>query len=151
MMIDYTGQQIGSYQLVQRLGRGGFASVYLGQHVRITTQQAAIKLLHLFDVDAKKFQQEAETTAALVHPHIIRLFDFDFHDQMPFLVIEYAPGGSLRTCHPKGTQVPLPTVVQYVQQITEAFVYAYSTYTTSCAHTESAISWNFEESGARQD
>jgi len=125
MMIDYTGQQIGSYRLVRRLGTGGFASVYLGQHVRIATQQAAIKLLHLFDVDARKFQQEAETMAALVHPHIIRLFDFDFHDQMPFLVIEYAPGGSLRTRYPEGTQVLLPNVVQYVQQIAEALEYAH--------------------------
>jgi serine/threonine protein kinase len=125
MMIDYTGQQIGSYRLVRRLGMGGFASVYLGQHVRIATQQAAIKLLHLFDVDAKKFQQEAETMAALVHPHIIRLFDFDFHDQMPFLVIEYAPGGSLRTRYPAGTLIPLPSIVQYVQQIAEALEYAH--------------------------
>jgi serine/threonine protein kinase len=91
MMIDYSGQQIGSYRLIRRLGFGGFASVYLGQHVRISTQQAAIKLLHILDVDTKKFQQEAETTAALVHPHIIRLFDYDFHDQMPFLVMDYAP------------------------------------------------------------
>src|SRR5437867_1347658 len=125
MMIDYSGQQIGSYRLVRRLGLGAFASVYLGQHVRISTQQAAIKLLHIFDVDSKRFQQEAETTAALVHPHIIRLFDFDFHDQMPFLVIEYAPGGSLRSRHPEGTQVPLPTVVQYVQEIAKALEYAH--------------------------
>jgi len=124
-MIDYTGQQIGSYRLVRRLGLGGFASVYLGQHTRIATQQAAIKLLHILDVDSKKFQQEAETTAALVHPHIIRLFDYDFHDQMPFLVIDYAPGGSLRARHSEGTQVPLPTVVQYVQEIAKALEYAH--------------------------
>jgi serine/threonine protein kinase/Flp pilus assembly protein TadD len=126
MMIDYSGQQIGSYRLVQRLGFGGFASVYLGQHVRIASKQAAIKLLHMFDVDSKKFQQEAETTAALDHPHIIRLIDFDFHDQMPFLVMDYAPGGSLRSRHPEGTQVPLATVVQYVQEIAKALEYAHS-------------------------
>ena len=126
MMIDYSGQQIGSYRLLQRLGFGGFASVYLGQHVRIATKQAAIKLLHIFDVDSKKFQQEAETTAALDHPHIIRLIDFDFHDQMPFLVIDYAPGGSLRSRHPGGTRVPLAKVVQYVQEIAKALEYAHS-------------------------
>jgi len=54
MMIDYSGQQIGSYRLLRRLGFGGFASVYLGQHVCIATQQAAIKFLHLFDVDSQK-------------------------------------------------------------------------------------------------
>jgi len=125
MMIDHSGQQIGSYRLLRRLGFGGFASVYLGQHVRIATQQAAIKLLHIVDVDSQKFQQEAEMTAALDHPHIIRLIDFDFHDQMPFLVIDYAPGGSLRSRHLEGTQVPLTTVVQYVQEIAKALEYAH--------------------------
>ncbi len=126
MMIDYSGQQIGSYRLIRRLGFGGFASVYLGQHVRISTQQAAIKLLHILDVATKKFQQEAETTAALVHPHIIRLFDYDFHDQMPFLVMDYASGGSLRSRHPLGTRVPLAAVVQYMQEIAKALEYAHS-------------------------
>ncbi|HEX3640742.1 MAG TPA: protein kinase, partial [Ktedonobacteraceae bacterium] len=104
MMNDYSGQQIGSYRLLQRLGFGGFASVYLGQHVRIASKQAAIKLLHIFDVDTNQFQQEAEMTETLAHPHIIRLIDYDFHDQMPFLVMDYAPGGSLRNRHPWGTQ-----------------------------------------------
>jgi WD40 repeat protein len=125
-VIDYSGQQIGSYRLVRLLGMGGFASVYLGQHVRIATQQAAIKLLYLFDVDTNQFQQEAETTAALVHPNIIRLFDFDFYNQLPFLVIDYAPGGSLRSRHPRGMQIPLPTVIQYVQEIAKGLEYAHS-------------------------
>ena len=84
MMIDFTGQQIGNYRLLRQLGIGGFASVYQGQHVSIATQHAAIKILHLSDVDVQKFQQEAETTAALVHPNIIRLFDFDIADKPPF-------------------------------------------------------------------
>src|SRR2546430_816599 len=43
-MGDRTGQQIGNYQLVKLLGRGGFAEVYLGEHIYLKTQ-AAIKLL----------------------------------------------------------------------------------------------------------
>jgi len=46
IMADRTGQMFGSYRLVRRLGGGGFAEVYLGQHVRVSTQQAAIKILH---------------------------------------------------------------------------------------------------------
>ena len=75
MMIDYSGQQLGNYRLVRRLGTGGFASVYLGQHVHIATKQAAIKILHLFDVDTDKFKREAETMAALLHPNIMPLLD----------------------------------------------------------------------------
>lgn len=124
-MIDYTGQQMGNYRLVRRLGRGGFASVYLGQHIRIVTQQAAIKILHLSDIDTHKFQQEAETTAALVHPNIIRLFDFDIFQETPFLVLDYAPDGSLRSRHPQGTQLSLSTVVEYVNVLANALQFAH--------------------------
>ena len=39
-MDDYIGQQLGSYRLVQLLGQGGYASVYLGQHLHLETQAA---------------------------------------------------------------------------------------------------------------
>ena len=94
------GKQLGNYRLVKLLGKGGFADVYLGQHVRLVSKQAAIKILHLYDVDASKFQEEAETTEKLVHPHIVRLLDFDIEQGTPFLVLDYAPGGSLRNRHP---------------------------------------------------
>jgi serine/threonine protein kinase len=130
MMIDLTGQQIGNYRLLRRLGIGGFASVYQGQHVRIATQHAAIKILHLSDIDVQKFQQEAETTAALVHPNIIRLFDFDIADkppfhETPFLVMDYAPGGSLRTRHPQKAPLPLATVVEYIKVLADALQFAH--------------------------
>src|SRR5438270_10084134 len=103
MMIDLTGQQFGKYRLIRRLGSGGFASVYLGQHVLIDTLQAAVKLLDPTKVDVQQFPYEANTTAALVHPHIVRLLDFDIQQGTPFLVLDYAPHGSLRDRHPKGT------------------------------------------------
>ena len=44
-MADRMGQQFGNYRLIRLLGRGGFAEVYLGQHMRLN-MQAAIKVLH---------------------------------------------------------------------------------------------------------
>jgi serine/threonine protein kinase len=78
MTKDLIGQQLGNYRLVSLLGRGGFAEVYLGQHVRLS-MQAAIKVLHahLSDEQIQGFQQEAETIAKLIHPHIVRVLDFD--------------------------------------------------------------------------
>ena len=125
MMMDYTNQQFGNYRLVRLLGQGGFASVYQGQHTRIPAQQVAIKILHLFDVNTEQFQREAETTASLEHPHIVRLFDFDLREGTPFLVMAYAPNGSLRTRHTNGTQVLLTTVVRYVNEIASALQYAH--------------------------
>ena len=96
-MADRTGQQFGNYRLVALLGTGSFAEVYLGHHVRFN-QQAAIKVLHahLSGQEAEHFQHEAETIATLAHPAIVRVFDFDVQEGVPFLVMEYAPNGSLR-------------------------------------------------------
>ena len=88
-MTDRVGRQFGNYRLISLLGQGGYAEVYLGQHVRFK-QQAAIKVLHahLSEQEAQHFQQEAETIATLAHPSIIRVLDFDVQDGIPFLVID---------------------------------------------------------------
>jgi serine/threonine protein kinase len=125
-MADKTGKQIGNYRLVKLIGKGGFAEVYLGQHVRIASKRAAVKILYLFDVDAKKFQQEAEITEQLAHPHIVRLLEFDLQEGIPFLVLDYASGGSLRNRHPKGSQVALATVIAYLKEIAPALQYAHN-------------------------
>ncbi len=125
MMTDLSGQQFGNYRLVRRLGSGGFASVYLGQHVRLTSQRAAIKILHLINVDVAKFHQEAETTASLIHPHIVRLFDFDIQQETPFLVLDFAPHGSFYNRHAKGKELPLDVVVQYLKELAPALQYAH--------------------------
>ncbi|MFL5629161.1 MAG: protein kinase domain-containing protein, partial [Ktedonobacteraceae bacterium] len=124
-MGDRLGQQLGNYRLVKLLGKGGFAEVYLGQHVRLASKQAAVKILHLLDVDTRKFQEEAETTEKLVHPHIVRLLDFDIEQGIPFLVLDYAPGGSLRTRHPRGSIVPFTRVGDYLKELAPALQYAH--------------------------
>jgi serine/threonine protein kinase len=121
---DRVGQQFGNYRLVSLLGQGGYAEVYLGQHVRFK-QQAAIKVLHahLSEQEAEHFQQEAETIATLAHPGIIHVLDFDVQESIPFLVIDYAAGGSLRQRYPKGSLVPLPIILSSVKQVADALQY----------------------------
>jgi serine/threonine protein kinase len=125
-MVTHVGERWGNYQLVQFLGQGGFAEVYLGEHVRLG-MRAAIKILHsrLTGNDIADFQREARTIAELAHPHIIRVLDFDVQQGVPFLVLEYAPNGSLRQKHPYRERVPLPQVLDYTQQIASALQYAH--------------------------
>jgi peptide/nickel transport system substrate-binding protein len=125
-MTDRVGQQLGNYRLVSLLGQGGYAEVYLGQHVRLDLQ-AAIKVLHthLTGSEAEHFQQEAQTIARLAHPSIVRVFDFDVQEGVPFLVMDYAPNGSLRQRYPKGSLVPLPQIVSCVKQVAAALQYAH--------------------------
>src|SRR2546421_3107988 len=125
-MADRVGQHFGNYRLVALLGQGGFAEVYLGQHVRLNLQ-AAIKVLytHLTEQEVEHFQQEAETIAQLQHPAIVRILDYDVQDGVPFLVMDYAPGGSLRRRYPKGMVVPLPQILSSVKQVAAGLHYAH--------------------------
>src|SRR5690348_14218643 len=125
-MVDYIGQRLGNYQLTRLLGEGGFAQVYLGEHIYLSTQ-AAIKVLNTqVTNDLDLFRTEARTIARLVHPNIVRVLEFGVEDNTPFLVMDYAPGGTLRQRHPRGTLLPLPTVVSYVKQMAEALQYAHN-------------------------
>ena len=125
-MSDKAGQQLGNYRLIRLIGEGGFAQVYLGEHVYLDTQ-AAIKILHaqLTSDNVEWFRTEARTIARLVHPNIVRVLDYGVDAMTPFLVLDYAPNGSLRQQHPKGMRVPLPTIVSYVKQVAEALQYAH--------------------------
>lgn len=131
-MIDLTGQQFGNYRLTRRLGIGGFASVYLGQHIQVSSKLAAIKILDLRDVNVQEFRQEAETTERLIHSNIVRLLDADIQQGTAFLVLDYAPGGSLRARHPKGNRVPLAIVIQYLKEIAPALQYAHNRHVLHC-------------------
>src|SRR5579859_606226 len=126
-MADRTGQQLGHYRLIRQLGRGGFADVYLGEHLYLNTK-VAIKVLqtHLAQNDLPDFIREARTIASLSHPHIIRVQDFGLEDEVPYLVMEYAPNGTLRQRYPKGTRLPLATILPFVRQVAEALDYAHS-------------------------
>jgi serine/threonine protein kinase len=120
------GQLLGNYRLVQLLGKGGFAEVFLGEHVHLGTQ-AAVKVLHthLTSGDVEGFRQEARMIARLIHPHIVRVLDFGVDHDLPFLVMDYAPSGTLRQRYPRGTRLPLREAVNYTGQVAEALQYAH--------------------------
>src|SRR6266705_2902689 len=126
-MADRTGQQLGNYRVIRPIGHGGFAEVYLGEHIYLKTQ-VAIKVLQTKvgnDEDLESFLKEAQTIAHLVHPQIVRVMDFGVDDETPFLVMDYAPNGTLRQRYPKGTVLPLITIVSYVKQAAAGLQYAH--------------------------
>ena len=96
-MSGRVGQHLGNYRLVRLLGQGGFADVYLGEHVHLNSQ-AAIKILQVRLVGSalEQFRHEGRTIAHLIHPNIVRVFDFGVENNTPFLVMDYAPNGTLR-------------------------------------------------------
>jgi serine/threonine protein kinase len=126
-MATRVGQQFGNYKLTRLLGTGGFAEVYLGEHIYLKSS-AAIKVLltQLGQDDTANFLAEARTLVSLKHPHIVRMLDFGMQENVPFLVMEYAPNGTLRQRFPKGTHLSPATVVPYVKQIASALQYAHN-------------------------
>src|SRR6266705_195899 len=126
IMTDRVGQRLGNYSLVRKIGQGGFAEVYLGQHIYLDTF-AAIKVLHarLESDDVEYFLTEARTVARLLHPNIVRVLEFNVEDTTPFLVVDYAPNGTLRKRHARGIPLPPTNIVSYTRQVASALEYAH--------------------------
>jgi eukaryotic-like serine/threonine-protein kinase len=125
-MTDRVGQRLGNYRIVRKIGQGGFAEVYLGQHIYLDTF-AAIKVLHarLESDDVEYFLTEARTVARLLHPNIVRVLEFNVEDMTPYLIVDYAPNGTLRKRHPRGLPVPHAAIVSYTRQAASALEYAH--------------------------
>src|SRR5579859_7726869 len=103
-MQSRVGQQFGNYRLLSLLGKGGFAEVYLGEHIYLGSK-AAIKVLYgeIDPSNAQGFLKEARTLASLEHPNIVGIKEFDIKDKTtPFLVMNYASSGTLRQRHARG-------------------------------------------------
>ncbi len=125
-MANLVDQRLGNYRLLSLIGQGGFADVYLAEHLHLGTR-AAIKVLQMRvgSTDVEQFRTEARTIASLVHPHIVRVLDFGVEQDIPFLVMDYAPGGSLRQRYPKGAILPVASVISYTKQMANALQYAH--------------------------
>jgi eukaryotic-like serine/threonine-protein kinase len=126
-MANFVGQQLGNYRLIHLIGQGGFADVYLGEHIYLNTQ-AAIKLLNtrLGQEDQESFLTEARTIAHLRHLNIIKVLDFGVANNMPFLVLGYARNGTLRQRYPKGTRLSPATILPHLKQVASALQYAHN-------------------------
>ncbi len=127
MIMQRRNAQFGNYRLLSLLGQGGFSEVYLGEHVYLKTR-AAIKILttRLEQDELARFLSEARIIASLEHPHIVRVLDFGLEGQTPFLVLSYAPHGSMRQRYARGSILPLNYVVDCARQVAAALQYAHS-------------------------
>jgi serine/threonine protein kinase len=93
------GQMLGKYQILEPLGRGGMARVYRAYHAKLD-RYAAIKVLRSDLVEDEeflaRFRQEAKAVAALRHPNIVQVYDFDVEEDFYYIVLELLEGDSLK-------------------------------------------------------
>lgn len=120
----------GRYVLVRELGRGGFGTTYLATDTELAGRNVVVKVLFQQRAsDAwslKKFKGEMEALARIDHPGVVSVVDFgNLPDEMPFLVMQYVSGASLRDLIPRGG-MPLARMAQIVQQIGRALSAAHA-------------------------
>jgi len=121
---DLSNQHIGKYRLLRLLEEGEFSEIYLAEDSEQHTP-VAIKLLNERRIgdDLAKFFVQARTISRLRHPHIVSLLDFGMDGDRGYLVMDYAPNGTLRERYPKGSILPPTTVLHYIQQAADALTY----------------------------
>ncbi len=129
MVVEVATQQtVGSYRLTRLLGQGGFANIYLGEHIYLHTK-VAVKVLNTWlagENEIERFHTEARMSANLRHEHIVHVLDFGLEEDVPFLVLEYAPNGTLRQYFPTGEALPLATILPFFMQAASALQYIHN-------------------------
>jgi len=95
---DIIGRTVGPYQVLERIGQGGMATVYRGMHPELG-RDVAIKVLEPSLVGtpemAEAFRREARTIAGLRHPNVVQVYDFGPLDRTHYLAMEFVPGSDL--------------------------------------------------------
>src|SRR5512136_1704305 len=97
--LSLEGQSLGKYRILEPLGRGGMAQVYKAYHPSLD-RYVAIKVLRSDLVEESeflsRFRREARAVAALRHPNIVQVYDFDTHDDLYYMVMELLEGDTLK-------------------------------------------------------
>ena len=93
------GENIGPYRLIEKLGKGGMATVFKAYHPSLD-RYVAIKALHPAFMEhpgfIERFEREAKVVAKLEHPNIVPIYDFSEYEDRPYLVLKYVRGETLK-------------------------------------------------------
>ncbi len=126
-------KELGVYELLRPLGRGGMGAVYLANH-RQLHKQVAIKLLPVMsaeDSDVRaRFQREIRVVGKLNHPSIVAATDAGEIEGTQFLVMEYVPGMDLSRLARLLGKLPVADACELMRQVALGL---------SCAHAEGVV------------
>lgn len=124
----YKGFILGKYKLLDLLGTGGMSSVYLAEHL-VMRRKAAIKVLPKRRVGdssyLERFKLEAQATARLDHPNIVRAYDIDNAGDNHYIVMEYVKGRDIQTMVNEGGPLPCAEAARYIIQAAAGLQHAH--------------------------
>src|SRR5512133_1998676 len=111
------------YHLTERLGEGGFGSIWRAEHL-VLRSPVAVKLIDLDmarkDGAVERFLREAPATAALRSPHVVQVLDYGVDKEQPFIVMELLEGENLAERLEREKRLPLLEVVRIVTHVARA-------------------------------
>lgn len=126
------GQTISHYKILDKLGEGGMGVVYKAHDTKLDRDVALKFLPHQITVseeDKARFLQEAKAISALNHPNIAIIYDVDEVEKQKFLVLEYIPGGTLKSrlkqLKSEDKEFSLAEVLDYGIQAGEALAHSH--------------------------
>ncbi len=139
-MADMTGMTLGSYRLTARLGRGGMAEVYRA-YQPLLERNVAVKLMHGHLAEEEnfvnRFKREAKAAAALRHPNIVQVYDFNIQNDLYYMVMEYIEGETLKQrlmrYNARNERMPLAEVARIFRALCAALDYAHE---QGCLHRD---------------
>ena len=118
----------GRYKIVEMIGGGGMANVYLAQDM-ILEREVAIKILRMdFSNDEefiKRFNREAQSATSLAHPNIVSIYDVGEDQDIYYIVMEYVKGYTLKQYIQYHQHIPIETTLHIMEQITLAIAHAH--------------------------
>src|SRR3954465_14830339 len=118
----YRGFFLGKYKLLRHLGTGGMSSVFLAEHV-LMKRTRAVKVLPKTRVNDSsylaRFHLEAQATASLDHPNVVRAYDVDNEGDQHYIVMEFIDGKDLQTVVKDSGPLPLEVACNYIAQAAE--------------------------------
>lgn len=131
-MPQWIGTTIGKVRIEKQLAKGGMAEVYLGTHMTLD-RPVAVKVMHSYIEEVQemkaRFQREARVVAALRHPNIVQIFDFDTLEGHPYIVMEYLRGPSLawylKAIHERNERMEPQHIARLLSKLASALDYAH--------------------------
>jgi serine/threonine protein kinase/tetratricopeptide (TPR) repeat protein len=120
--------QLGSYRILEEIGRGGMGVIYRARHAP-SRRIVALKRVLNYHSDSRetltRFQREARAAASLDHPNILPIYDVGAtEDGLPFFSMKFAPGGSLLDSRESFRDSP-PRAVQLIATVARAIDHAH--------------------------
>lgn len=118
----------GRYKILDMIGGGGMANVYLA-HDMILDRDVAVKMLRLdFANDEefiRRFHREAQSATSLAHPNIVSIYDVGEEDGLYYIVMEYVDGQTLKQYIQQHAPVPVQEALDMMKQLTSAISHAH--------------------------